>query len=155
MSYDSASTVSVRPYGHVAADPVLHELPARGLAAGNAAAGDSDALRDRFDAVLSATSEPRALTTHHCPLVDGPDNAWGAFEAAAETACELHEREGRLLVHCRAGVSRSTTLAATAVAVVEGRSFVDALQVVQDSHPDAIPHPALHQQAVQYLAART
>ncbi|MXR21456.1 protein-tyrosine phosphatase family protein [Halobacterium bonnevillei] len=153
MSHNSTPAVSVRPYGYVSENPVLYALPDRGLAIGNGAAGDHDALADRFDYVVSATGEPRALTTHHCPLIDGADNAWRAFESAAETTCALHEREGTLLVHCRAGISRSTTLAATAVAYDEGRSFVDALHVVLESHPDAVPHPALHQQAVQYLAA--
>ncbi|WP_232701734.1 protein-tyrosine phosphatase family protein [Halobacterium wangiae] len=155
MSHDSTSSnLFVRPFGYTAKRPVLRRIGDRDLFLGNALAADP-ACHDRsFDVVLSATGDEHPLTTHHCPLADGPGNDWAAFEAAADAACDLHGRDGSTLIHCEAGISRSSTLAATAIAAEEDRTFVDALHSVQDARPHAVPHPALHELAVVYLAAR-
>lgn len=154
MSHDSTSTVSIRPYGYVSDQPVCHRIGDWNLFVGNAAAAEYPPAAGRFDAVLSLTADPRPATTHHRPLVDGGENEWAAFESAADTACALHDAQGTLFVHCKAGVSRSAAVAATAMAATESRRFVDALHELQDAHPDAVPHPALHEQGVCYLAAR-
>lgn len=107
-----------------------------------------------FDAVLSVGSDSYSATTHHRPLVDGPETDWPAFAAAVETARHLHRADGSLLVHCKAGISRSVAVLATTLAAAENRSFHDALSVVQAARPHAIPHPALHRLGVIYLAAR-
>ena len=143
-----------RPFGYVEDRPVIRRIGDRDLFLGNALAADPGEHDCAFDHVLSATREEHPLTTHHRPLHDGPGNDWPAFEAAVDTARALHRREGSVLIHCRAGISRSATLVATALAAAEGRRLRGALGVVQEARPHAVPHPALHEAAVVYLAAR-
>jgi atypical dual specificity phosphatase len=99
---------------------------------------------------VSEEAYPR--TTHHRPLTDGPGNDWADFAAAVDTACGLYDREGELLVHCEAGISRSTTVLAATIAAAEDSSFADALATVQAARPQAVPHPLLHELGVTYLA---
>lgn len=149
----NAPEVHVRPFGYVADEAVVRRIGDRELYLGNASAADPDRHDHEFRYVLSATGEPRPATTHHRPLVDGPGNDWAAFARAVDTTRDLLRRDGSLLVHCNAGISRSSTLLAAALAAEEDRRFHDALAVVQDARPHALPHPALHRQAVVYLAA--
>lgn len=152
---DADSTeVFVRPFGHVADRPVVRRIGDRDLHLGNGPAADPEAHDRRFEYVLSATDEELPLTTHHRPLVDGRDADWTAFEAAVDTGRDLHRRDGSVLVHCRAGISRSAALVATTLAAEEGLAFRDALGVVHAARPHAMPHPRLHELAVTYLAAR-
>lgn len=145
----------VRPFGYVESDPVIRRIGDRDLFLGNTHAAD-DSRHDReFDHVVSATAEPRPLTTHHRPLTDGPGNDWNAFEEAVDTTRALYTSAGSLLVHCKAGISRSSTLLATTLAIEEDQRFDDALDIVQEARPFATPHPALHELAVTYLAATT
>jgi atypical dual specificity phosphatase len=143
----------VRPKGYVADRPVVRRVGDRDLFLGNALAARPEKHDLSFDFVLSTTDEKRPLTTHHHPLTDGPGNEWTAFEAAVDNARRLYRRDGRLLIHCRAGISRSAALVATALAAEEDRTFADALNEVHEARPLAMPHPALHESAVVYLAA--
>ena len=149
-----SSSLLVRPLGYVADEPVVRRLGTRNLFLGNVHAADGSQHEYDFSYVLSATKEAHSLTTHHHPLVDGDGNDWRAFEQAVETTRTLLRRDGSVLVHCQSGISRSATLAATALAAEESRPFRDALASVQQARPLAMPHPALHELAVVYLAAR-
>jgi len=154
MSDDSTPTTRfVRPFGYTADHAVVRRVGDRDLFVGNVHAADPERHDRQFEHVLSATGDEQPLTTHHHPLTDGPGNDWESFERAASAARELHRREGATLVHCEAGISRSATLVAVALAAEEDRTFVDALQEVQDARPHAIPHPTLHELGVVYLAA--
>lgn len=156
MSRDSTEAdVYVRPFGYTADQPVVRRLGDRDLSLGNALAVHPDHCDRAFDYVLSVTREQRPRTTHHCPLTDDANNDWRAFADAVDTARRLHRREGSVLIHCEAGISRSSAVAAAALATEEGRAFVDALHLVQDARLHAVPHPALHEQAVVYVAARS
>lgn len=146
--------VLVRPKGYVEDEPVVRRIGDRDLFLGNALAARSECHGRTFDYVLSATDDEHPLTTHHRPLTDGPSNEWVAFESAVDTARALYRRDGSVLAHCRAGISRSSTLVATTLAAEEDRRFRDALALVQDARPYAMPHPTLHELAVVYLAAR-
>jgi protein-tyrosine phosphatase len=144
----------VRPFGYVANTPVIRRIGDRELYLGNGLAAD-DAYHDReFRYVLSATDDEQPLTTHHHPLDDGPDNDWPAFEKAVDTARMLYRWDGPVLIHCNAGISRSSTLVAATLAAEEKREFSDALGIVHEARPHALPHPALHELAVVYLAAQ-
>lgn len=153
-SADSATDEPVvRPVGFVEDRPVIRQIGDRPLFIGNWRSADP-AQHDRtFEFVLSATETAYPLTTHHHPLVDGPENEWPDFEAAVDTTRRLYRSEGSLLVHCKAGVSRSTTLLATTIAIEEERPFHDAVEDVRAVRPVATPHHALVEQAVTYLAA--
>ncbi len=145
----------VRPYGFVEQEAIVRRIGDRDLYLGNEFAADPGYHDHDLEFVLSATHEARPLTTHHHPLTDGRGNEWAAFEAAVDDARRLSRRDGSLLVHCKAGVSRSTTILATALAAEEGREFADALAIVQDARPFATPNPALVELAVIYLAAES
>jgi len=141
----------IRPIGYVEPDPIVRRIGERELYLGNEhAASDPDC---GFDAVLSLTDDPRPATTHHRPLVDGPDIAWRPFRRAVDTGRRRFRRGESMLVHCRAGVSRSSTVLATTVAIEEQRPFRDALAAVQRARPSAEPHPDLRTMATIYLAA--
>lgn len=149
---DSGSRSAER---HVEGSPVVRRIGDRDLFLGNEHAA-SPRYHDRsFDFVLSSTLEERPLTTHHRPLVDGPGNEWSVFEEAADTARRLYRRDGSVLIHCKAGISRSSTLVATTLAVEEDRELHDALGLVQTVRPTAMPHPALHRMALVDLAAKS
>lgn len=156
-SSDAGSTPKalVRPKGYVEDEPIIRRIGERNLYLGNAFAANPRYHDRTFEYVLSATDEEHPLTTHHRPLTDGPGNEWAAFEGAVDTARRLSRRDGSVLIHCKAGISRSTTLIATALAAEEDRRFRDALGIVQDARPFAMPNPALHTLAVIYLATRS
>lgn len=145
--------VLVRPLGFVPDDVVLARVGDRDAYIGNVHAADPAAHDRSFEYVLSATTDPQPLTTHHCPLVDGADNDWRTFAAAVETTRDLLARDGATLVHCRAGISRSTTLLAAAIAANEGRGLHEALDAVNRARPFATPNPPLLSDAITYLAA--
>lgn len=151
---ETVSEVLVRPLGHVENEAVVCPIGNRELYLGNWLAADPTFHDRSFDSVLSASRESHPLTTHHHPLHDGPETDWPEFERAVDTARRLYRRDGSLLIHCTAGISRSTTLLATTLAAEETIEFRDALAIVQDARPVAMPHPALHELAVIYLAAR-
>ncbi|SEV93383.1 dual specificity protein phosphatase family protein [Halobacterium jilantaiense] len=150
---DPRAELFVRPFGYVNDTPVVRRLGDRNCFLGNATAASPDCERT-FEHVLSLTETPQPATTHHRPLTDDANNDWAAFAAAVDTARRLLARDGSLLVHCEAGVSRSSAVAAAALAVAESRPFVDALHEVQDARPHAVPHPALHELGVEYVAAQ-
>lgn len=145
----------LRPLGYVESVAVVRRIGDRDLYLGNLHAADSVAHDCSFDSVLTVSSDERPLTTHHRPLTDGPGNDWAAFTDAVDTARRLRRHEGVLLIHCKAGVSRSSTVLATALAADEEFTFDDALTLVQQARPAAVPHPKLHELAVTYLAARS
>ncbi|NLV07708.1 phosphatase [Haloarcula rubripromontorii] len=152
-SSPGADAPAVRPVGFVSDAPVIRQIGDRALYLGNKHAARPDTHDQTFDYVLSATSEVYPLTTAHHPLTDGPGNEWAAFEAAVDTARRFVRADGPALIHCKAGVSRSSTLLATALAAEEGRPLADALADVQAARPIATPNPALYELAVIYLAA--
>lgn len=143
-----------RPLGYVEDWAVVRRIGDRDLYVGNYLAAHPDEHDHEFDYVLSVSSDSYPLTTHHHPLEDGPGNDWPTFAAAVDAARDLYRREGSLLVHCKAGVSRSATVLAAAMAAEEGTDFRDALDAVHEARPLAMPNPPLHEQAVIYLTAR-
>lgn len=144
----------VRPLAFVEDGPVIRQIGDRDLYLGNVHAANPRRHDHDFEFVVSATADRQPATTHHHPLDDGPDNEWRTFAAAVDDTLALQDREGSLLVHCKAGVSRSTTLLSTSLAAREGTSFRDALGTVREARPVATPHPALREFAVYYLADR-
>ncbi|WP_049902419.1 protein-tyrosine phosphatase family protein [Halococcus agarilyticus] len=144
----------VRPFGYVADEPIVRRIGERELFLGNEIAADPARHERTFEFVLSATTDEQPLTTHHHPLDDGPDNDWPTFEAAVDAARALYRRDGSLLIHCKAGISRSSALVATTIAAEEDQRLDDAFAIVHGARPHAVVHPALHESAVIYLAAR-
>lgn len=106
---------------------------------------------DEFDHVLSVNNPdfgehahlsehpPDFEPDHHYGLNDG-QNPQERFDAAVNKAIELIERDGDVLIHCSAGVSRSATVIITALCCVEDRSWdriyndVSARKYIQPSY---------------------
>lgn len=145
--------VVVRPFGYVHDEPVLVRVPGRDAWLGNVHAAADRAPARSFAFVLSLTEDAQSATTHHRPFADARDHDDAAFRAAVDDARALLARDGDVLVHCKAGISRSATVLATAIAAAEDQPFRDALDVVQAARPVATPRPALVESAVTYLAA--
>lgn len=143
---------TLRPYGFVESYPVIRRIGDRDLYLGNWRAADPSEHDESFEYVVSATETAYPLTTHHHPLIDGRENEWRDFERAVDATRRLYRADGDLLVHCKAGVSRSTTLLATTLAAEEGHDFHRAVEAVREVRPIATPNPALIEQAVVYLA---
>ncbi|QCC51904.1 dual specificity protein phosphatase family protein [Halapricum salinum] len=133
--------------------PVVRRIGERDLYLGNWQAADPERSDQAFDHVVSATFREYPRTTHHHPMADGPETDWETFAAAVDDARSCYRAEGSLLVHCTAGVSRSSSILGTLLAVEEGLALEAALDLVREARPCATPHPALHSLAVLYVAA--
>jgi len=80
-------------------------------------------------------SLPRELAYCRFPLLDGPGNPPWLLRAAVETVAYLLRSGTPTLVYCGAGLSRSPSIAAAAVALVRGRPADEALVLVSRSGP--------------------
>lgn len=113
-----------------------------------------------FDRVITLSRDdtpsddvgPHEHTTDHIPLYDGPQTGYEDFERAVETTIEAIESDDeRVLVHCQAGVSRSSTVLITALAVIDDVRFDETYNEVRDAKPTIAPHPALREFALDFL----
>nr|XP_016852984.1 PREDICTED: dual specificity protein phosphatase 15 [Anolis carolinensis] len=68
-------------------------------------------------------------------------------------SCRL--RGGNCLVHCLAGISRSTTLVLAYIMTVTQASWREALQAVKAVRPVANPNPGFRQQLEKYEGSRS
>ena len=76
-------------------------------------------------------------------MIDGYGNQPTALIAAVYMLDELLGRHRTVLVHCHAGVSRSSTVVATYLAHKDGINFDEAIELVRSKRPRVAPHPAL------------
>lgn len=106
----------------------------------------------RFNHVVTVSREREPMTTAYYPMRDGRGNDPEAFASAVKAARYYYRSPGTLLVHCEAGISRSTTIIATVlVAEKQAQSFAHAIEQIRDVRPDARPADALIDSAEQYL----
>jgi atypical dual specificity phosphatase len=103
--------------------------------------------------VISVNHTATRATTDHHPLKDGYVNDQQDFTEAVETTREKIRNGGSVIVNCAAGISRSSTVIATAIAAEDGVSFEDAVEEIKDTRPRAQPHPKLQLNAYAYLVA--
>lgn len=82
-------------------------------------------------AVEDGEALPHDLLAQGVAWVRGQRQALGAGERPA------------VLIACGAGISRSVTFTMAALHEEEGLSLLDAYRTIRQSHPDAMPHPAL------------
>ncbi|ERH10172.1 MAG: Dual specificity phosphatase, catalytic domain protein [halophilic archaeon J07HX64] len=132
-------------------DPVVVRVGDRELYLGDRGAADPATHEYTFEAVISLTHRPQPLTTHHHPLHDGSGNQFGLFAAAVDDSRSRLNEDGPVLVHCAAGISRSSTVITTTLAAEEGRGFDDVLGELKGHRERANPHPALRALAREYL----
>jgi hypothetical protein len=126
----------------------MRQIPGYSLWVGHV--GDICDLRSLLSAGILAVvdlalNEPPAVLTRelvYCrfPLVDGAGNSPWIVRAAVEAIAGLLRSRTPTLVYCGAGMSRSPTIAAAAVARVRGCSWSDALaRVIQSGAADVSP----------------
>lgn len=89
----------------------------------------------------------QAIDIHSIPLIDGPKNDHDQFTKAVQQTVTAINQGECVLVHCSAGASRSPTVAATALALIEEIDLQNAIQQVADNRDAVDPHEALLRQA--------
>ncbi len=76
---------------------------------------------------------PREVFYLRLPLYDGEGNSGKDIRFAVESIVNLVQSSKRTLVCCSAGLSRSPTIAAAAISMINGIALEDALILIQDS----------------------
>ena len=100
--------------------------------------------------VISLTEEEHIYTTIHHPIKYG-DNPQTEFDQAVEYVRKAMDEDHNVIVHCVAGISRSSTVVTAALAAEQELRFNKALNQVKEGRPIANPHPDLREQAETYL----
>ena len=101
--------------------------------------------------VVSVNKNETWATTDHHPLKNGYVNDQAEFSATVETTRNHIRADGTVIVNCAAGISRSSTVIATALAAEEDCSFAAAVDEIKKTRPRARPHPKLKLNAYAYL----
>ncbi|MDY6770647.1 MAG: dual specificity protein phosphatase [Candidatus Nanohaloarchaea archaeon] len=118
---------------------------------------DEDAIRARgITTVINLSKRDSPATdqaVRHVPLDDSATVDGEQFKEAVDAALTAHE-DGPVLIHCNMGVSRSTAVAATVIAIEKEKELRDVLRNIEQERPQANPHPALVEQAQQLLEER-
>lgn len=102
--------------------------------------------------VVSVNRTATDATTDHHPLKDAYVNDQQQFTEVIETTRRRIQQDGTVIVNCAAGISRSTTVIATAVAAEEKEPFDTIVEEVRQTRSRADPHPKLQLSAQAYLA---
>jgi len=130
---------------------VLEEVE-EDLFLGNRLAADRREHDYRFEFVVTVSQDREPMTTAFYPMRDGRGNDPEAFAKAVRAARSYYRSPGKLLVHCEAGISRSTTVTATVLVMEkQARSFVHAIEMIRDVRPEARPAETLVDHAEQFL----
>jgi hypothetical protein len=127
--------------GNYQPEPPAHRIGDRPLWVGGwgAAKHPEDVPGVEFEHVVTLTERSFPTTTAHHPLEDFTVNDQAAFDAAVDAVRAADTAGEPALVHCAAGVCRSTTVTATAIAVAEGTDFATAIATVREHRGRATP----------------
>jgi protein-tyrosine phosphatase len=115
-------------------------------------------IRAIVDLALNEPAAVRSRELTYCrfPLLDGPGNPAWTIRAAVETLACLVRLGTPTLVCCGAGMSRSPSIAAAAIALVRGCSPPEALALVTEpGRSDVSPGLWAEIQAVVFLSTST
>lgn len=123
-----------------------------------AAAGDASQITQRkITCVISVsetknrTSPPPDVEHIHLPIADSPLSPLSDyFDKVADKIQYNAERNGRTLVHCNAGVSRSATLCMVYLMKHQGFSLLEAHRLVKTCRPIARPNCGFWKQLIRY-----
>ena len=103
--------------------------------------------------VVSVNKSATEATTDHHPLKDGYLNDQQKFHDAVEATRQRLQQPGTVIINCAAGISRSTSVSATAIAAEEELAFDMVVEEIKETRPRARPHPKLQLNALAYLAS--
>lgn len=85
-----------------------------------------------FEYVVTLEQESNDHTTHHFPLIDGPQHSVTRFETAVTHSTELLEKTDEdVLIHCTAGINRSGAVGTVVWALHSDDSFGQSLSKCQ------------------------
>lgn len=115
-----------------------------------------DDLSEVIDVVLNMAIECDYALKAKTQLVkigieDGRLTNRGVFSKAAEVIRQSRDANKTILVHCAAGVSRSSTAVLAYLMRYEGMGWGEALDHVQKSRPCVNPHPLLVRSLIRDL----
>ncbi|KAM4607791.1 dual specificity protein phosphatase 19-like [Polymixia lowei] len=127
------------------------------LLASQDAAHDMDTLqRYKVSHVLNvaygvANLFPGQLVYRTVNILDVPEtNITSYLEDCCSFIDQALEQSGVVLVHCNAGVSRSSSIVIGYLMLKEGLSFNDAYRQVKQARPSVCPNPGFYQQLQNY-----
>uniref|UniRef100_A0A3Q0RHK9 Dual specificity phosphatase 19b n=1 Tax=Amphilophus citrinellus TaxID=61819 RepID=A0A3Q0RHK9_AMPCI len=94
---------------------------------------------------------PDQLVYKTLQILDLPDTKITSyFEECSFFIDQAREQGGVVLVHCNAGVSRSSSIVIGYLMLREGLSFDDAYSQVKQARPSIRPNPGFYQQLQNY-----
>lgn len=96
-------------------------------------------------------SQPAASDTGGAYVFPDGDHEYYMFERAADTVLEGLTNDNDVLVHCQAGCSRSPAVCIAVLAVLEGRTYEDAYEVVKSAHEKTNLTSELEASARRYI----
>jgi protein-tyrosine phosphatase len=85
---------------------------------------------------------PKGRTYHWIPFTEFAEADPLQLDEAVSWL-EQHEKDGRLLICCRAGIGRSASVAIAYLCLVEGLPYPKAVALVAAQRPGAMPLPEL------------
>lgn len=106
---------------------------------------------DEFDRVVSLAC-PNEHTTHEY-LIDDGEHDYEVFESAVDQVIDGLEKDEDVLVHCRAGISRSVSVCIATLVVHSEISYSDTYNKCQRGFQH--PNPKLVDSAKKYIEEHT
>ncbi|CAL8391641.1 unnamed protein product [Arctogadus glacialis] len=98
---------------------------------------------------------PDQLTYKTVNILDVPDTPITSYLADCSSFIDLaRAKPGVVLVHCNAGISRSTSIVIGYLMLREGLSFEEALGQVKHARPSVCPNAGFYQQLKSYAPGR-
>jgi len=113
----------------------------------------ADYYRNQMDAdwIINLSGRSTGEADVYYPLKDGAMEDSERFNGAVENVVRELKRGNTVVVNCAAGVSRSVSVAATALAELNDWNWVKAFQEIRSERPQANPRPALRTAGKKYL----
>ena len=100
--------------------------------------------------LLAELVEHEGITSRYLAVEDGQTLSANLLQEGVAFVREQKEQGGIVLVACGAGISRAATFVTAVLKEVEGLPLREAFAVVQQAHPDAMPHMALWNSLCHY-----
>jgi protein-tyrosine phosphatase len=99
---------------------------------------------------LAELVEQPGITSLYLSVEDGEPIPEDLLQQGVEFVVAERERGNVVLIACGAGISRSAAFAVAALKEVEGLNLLEAMRVVKEQHPTAMPHPDLWESLCAY-----
>ncbi|KAK5614330.1 hypothetical protein CRENBAI_003165 [Crenichthys baileyi] len=129
------------------------------LSNGRAAKDCSQVTGNGITCIINATETrsssppPPGVEYIHIPVSDSPLCPLGDhFDQVADKIRITAEGNGRTLVHCNAGVSRSAALCLAYLMKHRGATLLEAHRLLKSCRPIVRPNPGFWRQLIQYEA---